>query len=143
MRSLLLLASLLCAGCLAPAAYMPPTDNGGRYADSIKDPKVDRCAAQPEKRQRKDCAKARDDAFEFVRRLSPGDQICLDGNSMSDGVTGHCKARALVTDSGVNKVKVEVREISPGTGFKHMQEIWYTEAALADVYLMSLGFELK
>ena len=145
MRALAALSLCLCAGCLAPAAlaYMPAVDNGGRYADKVQDPKVDRCKAQADLRRVEDCVKAKDRALEFVRRLSVDDQLCLEGNPMSDGLTGRCKARAFVSDVGVNKVKLEVREVGGGTRYKHMQEIWYTEAALVDDYLKSLGFELE
>ncbi len=141
MRSLAVLALIASAGC-APAVALPHTDNAGRFAERKSDPKVDRCAQQKDEGRKKDCQRAKDGAVEFTRRLSVDDQICLDGNPMSDGLTSRCKARAFVTDAGVNKIKVEVREVEPGTGYRHMQEIWFTEAALADIYLLSLGYEL-
>ena len=144
MRALVLCSLVCCAACpVGSAVYIPATDNGGRFAERIQDPKIDRCDSQKEARRKRDCQKAKDGALEFVRRLSVDDQLCLDGNPMSDGVTGRCKARAFVSDVGVNKVKLEVRETSGGTRYKHMQEIWYTEAALVDDYLKSLGYELN
>jgi hypothetical protein len=142
MRGLVLCSLLCCAACPA-VGLVPDVDNGGRFAERVKDPKVDRCETQKEPRRKKDCLKAKDGALEFVRRLSVDDQLCLDGNPMSDGLTSKCKARAFVSDVGVNKVKVEVREVGGGTRYKHMQEIWYTEAALVDDYLKSLGYELN
>jgi hypothetical protein len=141
MRRLCLATLVACSAC--PAGHIPSVYNGGRFAERFQDPKVDRCESQKDARRKKDCLKAKDGALEFVRRLSVDDQLCLDGNPMSDGLTGRCKARAFVSDVGVGKVKVEVREVGAGTRYKHMQEIWYTEAALVDDYLKSQGFELN
>lgn len=138
----LALAGPLAAGCGAGLVYMPHRDEGNRYADRVQDPKVDRCAAQKDAAVKKDCLRARAAAVEFVRKLSVEDQICLEGSPMSDGITRRCKARAFVSDAGSGKVKVEVRE-STGTRFKPMQNLWYTEAALADAYLESVGFTLE
>lgn len=143
MRALALLAVLALAGCLAPAslAKMPHTDNGGRFADRVDDPQTDRCKAMRDGRTRRDCEKTRNEARRWAVDLAVGSEFCLEGNPMSDGVTGLCKARAYVTDVGVNKVKVELRDVDPASRrYRHMQEIWYTEAALVDEYLKSLGF---
>ncbi|MBI5543049.1 MAG: hypothetical protein HY901_04125 [Deltaproteobacteria bacterium] len=145
MRLALLVAPALClAGCLAPAAMarMPHVDEGGRYADRVNDPRTDRCAAQ-EGRRKKDCRAVRDQGLEFVRRLMVDDQICLEGNPMSDGISSRCKVRASVSDVGSNNVKLEIRHAAVGTRFKPMQNLWYTELALTDVYVASLGFSVE
>jgi hypothetical protein len=119
---------------------MPHVDEGNRYADRVGDPATDRCAAQPDARRRKDCVKDRDRALTWVRHLSVDDQLCLEGNPMGDGVTRRCRVRAFVSDVGVNLVKLEVREVPPDSKYRPMQNLWFTEAALGDAYLRSLGY---
>ncbi len=136
----LLGALLLASGCGAGLVYIAPRDEGNRYADRVADPKTDRCKAQKDYRRRDRCEQLREEARRFVARLAVDDQLCLEGQPMGDGVTRACAARGVVSDVGVNKVKVEVREVEPGGPYSPMQNLWFTEAALVDLYLKSAGF---
>jgi len=140
MRPAVLPLALVLSGCGAGLVYVPPRDEGNRYADRVEAPKTDRCAAQKGARRQEDCARVRDQALRFVGKLAVDDQLCLEGHPMADGVLRSCKARGFVSDVGANKVKVEVREVEPGGKYRPMQNLWFSEAALADLYVKSAGF---
>ncbi|MGC4113856.1 MAG: hypothetical protein QM765_04215 [Myxococcales bacterium] len=136
-----LLAPLAHTGC--GAGKIPHPEEGGRFADRVTDPKKDRCQAQPDETVRLNCRKERERAMAFVRRVSVDDQLCLEGNPMESGVTSRCKVRAFVSDAGSGKVKLEIRETYSGARYKPMQNLWFTEAALADAWLESAGYTLE
>lgn len=146
MRRLALLAPfvLSATGCVgAGLVKMPHVDEGGRYAARVGDPATDRCAAQKDERAKEECRKERDKALAFVRKLSVDDQVCLEGNPMGDRITSRCKVRAFISDAGSGKLKLEIRETYEGSRFKPMQNLWYTERALADAWLESAGYLLE
>ena len=138
-----LLVCGLTTGCGLGLVKMVHTDEGGRFATRVGDPEVDRCAAQKDATVRLNCKKERDRAMEFVRKVSVDDQLCLEGTAMENGVTPRCKVRAFVSDAGSGKIKLEIRETYGGSRFEPMQNLWYTEAALADAWLESAGYTLE
>jgi hypothetical protein len=115
----------------------------GKLPDAVQhvgSPAVDRCRAQPDRDRRAACEQARDQALAFVEKLAVGDQVCLEGNSLLDGVTHRCKVRASVADASSHSVKLEIRESPPSSKYRQMDDYWFTEEALADVYVKSVGF---
>jgi hypothetical protein len=144
MTRIVALFALVLGGCLAPAALvpMPHNQDGGRRPARVG-PISNRCPRLVEPNREKECEQIRFDAINFVRRLAVDDQLCLQGNPLSDGVTGRCKVRAFVEDVGPKSIKLEIRHADPGTGFQPMADHWYHEDALVDLYLDSWGFEAR
>jgi hypothetical protein len=143
MRAFLALALVVClAGCPAASVVYNP-DGPGKRPTKVGDPKIDRCAAQQNSGRRKDCEQDRVTALEWVRRLAVDDQLCLLGQPMGDGVRHDCKVRAFVCDVSPRSVKLEIREAAVGTRYQPMEDYWYTEKALADAYLKSMGYKLE
>ena len=138
-------AGLLLTAC--PVAMVAPalheSDGPGKQPSKVGDPKFDRCEQQKDGRRRKDCEQDRHVAMEWVRRLSVDDQLCLAGQPMSDGITHRCQVRAFVCDVSPHSVKLEIREAPAGSRYEAMENYWYTEKALADLYLKSLGYTLE
>ena len=76
-----------------------------------------------------------------MRRLSVGDQLCLEGG-FGEPPGGACQTRAAVVDVGQDAVLVEVRDAQPGSRWRDhvMGQVWYAEGALVDLYLAERGY---
>ncbi|MFN7130446.1 MAG: hypothetical protein ACK4N5_00090 [Myxococcales bacterium] len=103
-------------------------------------PEQDRCARQSTEAMRKNCEELRDQAFAFARKLAVDDQVCLEGNPIGDGVTSRCRVRAFVADVAQKNVKLEIRDAPPDSKYRPMEDYWFHEAAIADMYLVGFGF---
>jgi hypothetical protein len=116
----------------------------GRLWDEVpvyKAPTTDRCAKYPQGKKLADCAEARYLAELYVRKLSSGDEVCLDGG-FGDVAGAACKARAAVSDSGKNRTLLDVREPHPDSKWfnRERHEFWFEEGALVDLYLADHGY---
>jgi hypothetical protein len=141
MRHPSLFALLALAGCSHIAnAFIDTSGKAGRSVEWVEAPKVDRCRALKDPDRRADCEDKRQNALVFVRKLAVDDQVCLEGNSLLDGVTHFCKVRAFVADASPRNVKLEIRDAPPTSRYRPMEDYWFAEEALADLYLKSLGF---
>ena len=135
-----LLAMSLSLGCTARR------DRGAedwlQRAQLYKAPEVDRCskfkkggapAAQ--------CEEAKYLGTIYVRRLSSGDEVCLEGG-FGDSAGAACLARAAVVDTATNRVLIEVRQARPESKwFQHEQtQYWFEEGALVDLYVSEHGY---
>ncbi len=87
------------------------------------------------------CAEAKYLAELYVRRLSTGDEVCLDGG-FGDTPAAACRARARVSDSGKNRTLLDVVEPRPDSKWfnKQRHEFWFEEGALVDLYLADHGY---
>lgn len=139
-KGLSLVLAVVAGGCTATR------DRGAedwfQRAQLYKAPEADRCrkfktggapAAQ--------CEEAKYLATIYVRRLSSGDEVCLEGG-FGDPPGGACLARAAVVDTAQNKVLLEVREAKPESKwFQHEQtQYWFEEGALVDLYVAEHGY---
>ena len=99
-------------------------------------PKTSRCAAKA-----RGCADAMYLAQTYVRRLSTGDQVCLEGG-FGEPLTNECRARSAVVDTAPNRVLIEVREAKPGSKWfdKEIHQFWFEEGALVDLALAERGY---
>ncbi|MER2563385.1 MAG: hypothetical protein ABTQ32_21835 [Myxococcaceae bacterium] len=77
----------------------------------------------------------------YVRRLSSGDEVCLDGG-FGDRPLASCLARASVADTDTNRILLEVRNAQPGSKWfnKESNQFWFEEGALVDLYLADHGY---
>ena len=147
MTSRLALALVLSLGLFAAAGCNPDPrtrrdrGNFGSSAGRVDAPEQDRCQMHGASSVRGACDEAKYLAQEYVRRLSTGDQVCLE-ETFGEEPGAACKARAAVRNVGTNLVLLEIREPRPDSRwYQHqMSEIWFEEGALVDLYLAERGF---
>jgi hypothetical protein len=77
----------------------------------------------------------------YVRRLSTGDEVCLEAG-FGEPSAGGCLARAAVVDTATNRILVEVRQAQPDSKWFHKEQnqFWFEEGALVDLYLADHGY---
>jgi hypothetical protein len=87
------------------------------------------------------CDEAKYLADNYVKKLSPGDMVCLEGG-FGDEPRGDCLARAEVADTATNRILLEMREAKPDSRWakKESNQYWFEEGALVDLYLAEHGF---
>lgn len=130
-------------GCLHDPR--PADDMGGsglwNNTPEVEAPKVDRCQAYGKSGARSPCEDAKYLAQIYVRKLSVGDDVCLE-STFGDVPGAACLARASVSDAGLHKILLTVREARPESRwFKRVQsQIWFEEEALVDLYLAQHGY---
>jgi hypothetical protein len=132
------------AGCANHPAFRPnPTDEDPLVGaiPVVKAPMKDRCAQLGSTSVRNSCDEAKYLATEYTRRLSVGDEVCLEGG-YGDEVGPGCLARAAVIDTAPNQVKLEVRNARPDSRWFNgeMRHTWFEEGALVDLYLAERGY---
>ncbi len=132
---------LLGAGCTPDAATRRDRSNLWGSAGKITAPEQDRCALHGTSGVRGHCDEAKYVAQTYVRKLSPGDAVCLEGG-FGEEPGAACLARAAVMSVGTNLVLVEIRAPKPNSRwYQHqMSQIWFEEGALVDLYLAEQGY---
>lgn len=77
----------------------------------------------------------------YVRRLSSGDEVCLEGG-FGDRPLASCLARASVADTDTNRLLLEVRNAQPTSKWfqKESNQFWFEEGALVDLYVAEHGY---
>ncbi len=87
------------------------------------------------------CEEARYLAEVYVRKLSPGDDVCLEGG-FGDPPAASCRARGMVADVATNRILLEVRQARPDSRWfqKESNQFWFQEGALVDLYLVDHGY---
>lgn len=136
--------ALVLSGCSAIGSFRPnPNDEDPLYATIpvVKAPVKDRCQVHGRSSARAACDEALYLATEYTRRLSVGDEVCLEGG-YGEEPGAACKARAAVIDTSPNQVKLEVRGAKPDSRWfnAEMRHAWYEEGALVDLYLSERGY---
>ncbi|MBL8922723.1 MAG: hypothetical protein JNJ54_27995 [Myxococcaceae bacterium] len=144
MKTTLLLVSLGCAGCLTDSRASRDRGAAGIFENvpTYPAPAVSRCAKfKKGGSAAAACDEARYLAELYVRRLSSGDEVCLDGG-FGDRPLASCLARASVADTDTNRVLLEVRNAQPGSKWfnKEANQFWFEEGALVDLYLADHGY---
>ena len=112
-------------------------------APTMKAPEVDRCqrmAAVDEAREPCDAHK-RQFILE-VRKLSVGDQMCLENLVGDPPDEPGCRARAAIADTASNRVLIEIRGAQPESRWfdKIQSQVWFEEGALLDLFLAERGY---
>ena len=120
-------------------------DRGGmgwqENVPTIAAPLKPRCKNYPGSGAAKRCDEAQYLGQIYVRRLSTGDQVCLEGG-FGDNPSAACTARAAVVDVSNNTVLLEIREAKPDSRWfnKEQNQFWFEEGALVDLYLADHGY---
>lgn len=136
-------AVLLLAGCVHDDR--PATERGAasvfENTQTIETPKEDRCEKHKKSSLRQPCDDAKYLAQKYVRALSVGDQVCLEGG-FGDPPGGACLARAEVGDASTAKILLHVADTQPASRwYKYVgTEVWFQEGALVDLYLAERGY---
>lgn len=140
MRALVALVLVASAGCIT-TRDRGNADWEGRAA-TYKAPLEKRCDKYKAGGGRAAaCNEAKYLAEIYVRRLSSGDEVCLEGG-FGDQPTGACLGRAAVVDTATDKILIEIRQARPESKwFSHEQhQFWFEEGALVDLYLAEHGY---
>ena len=142
--SLLLMLAGCATGLANQEAFRPnPTDDDPLLGaiPVVRAPPKDRCVQHGTSSVRGHCDEAKYLATEYTRRLSVGDEVCLEGG-YGDEPSGACMARAAVIDTAPDRVKLEVRTAKPDSRWfnAEMRHAWYEEGALVDLYLAERGY---
>lgn len=106
----------------------------------VKAPVKDRCQNYtPATHQ--SCIKERNIASLYVRRLTVGDQVCIE-NGLGFSPNAECRARAAVVDASPEALLLEIREAQPASKWfsQPRARTWYQEGALVDQYLVEHGY---
>ena len=131
------------AACNTQAVGVSPASmrvgDGARYVAQIENV-PNRCKRLAEPSRESACEVARTEARQFVSTIEPLQQLCLEGNPLGNGVTSRCVVRAAVEDADLRQIRVKIRESYPDSGFQAMDDYWFSNDAMVDVYLYSLGF---
>lgn len=138
--TLIVVYGLVAAGCLA-SRDRGAADFTSR-AQTYKAPAENRCAKLAKgSAPANNCSEAQYLAQVYVRKLSSGDEVCLEGG-FGDVPTGACLGRAAVVDTATNKLLLEIRTAKPESKwFNHEQhQFWFEEGALVDLYLVEHGY---
>jgi hypothetical protein len=141
MRALGAIFVIAAAGCLTD--NRASRDRGGGVLDVgapvIKGPTQERCAAKGKNHSH--CDEAKYLAELYVKKLSPGDAVCLEGG-FGEEPRGDCLARATVSDTATDRVLIEMREAKPDSRWfqKESNQFWFEEGALVDLYLVEHGY---
>lgn len=133
---------------LAPACITDnrtPRDRGTgifENTQTIEGPTQVRCDKYAKgSKLRGPCDDARYLADTYVRRLSSGDDVCLEGGFGEEANRG-CLTRATVMDTAPAKVLLEINEAKPHSRWfsKEHHQYWFEERALVDLYLSERGY---
>lgn len=140
-RGVVMMAVLVSAACVDTRGSQ---DRGGLFnsVKVYKAPETNRCAKfKKGNAAEAACGEARYLAEVYVRKLATGDEVCLDGG-FGDVAGAACKARAMVADTGTNKVLLEVRDPHPDSKWFKLErnQFWFEEGALVDLYLVDHGY---
>jgi hypothetical protein len=132
---------LLWGGCIPDRRASRDRANFGSSAGRVTAPEQDRCQMHGASSVRGPCDEAMYLAQAYVRKLAPGDQVCLE-DLFGEEPAAACKARAAVKNVGTDLVLLEIRSPRPDSRwYQHqMAEIWFEEGALVDLYLAERGF---
>lgn len=145
MKALLLTGLALAGlGCLTDTRASRDRGAGGLFENVplYPAPKESRCAKfKKGGGAATACEEARFLGETYVRRLSSGDEVCLDGG-FGDRPLAACLARATVADTDTNRVLLEVRNAQPTSRWfnKESNQFWFEEGALVDLYLADHGY---
>ena len=143
-KSLALLCSLM-AACITVRDDRAARDRGaaGIFENVlvIESPKKPRCAQYGKGAARARCDEAQYLAEVYIKKLSTGDPVCLEGG-FGEEPGGACLARASVADTNTGKLLIELRDARPNSRWakKEANQYWFEEGALVDLYLAENGY---
>jgi hypothetical protein len=131
------------AGCITDTRT--PRDRGGDgFYDNVpfvQAPLKKRCDSYGKGAARSRCDEAKYLAEVYVKKLSTGDQVCIEGG-FGDEPGAACAARASVADTATDKLLLELHTTQPGSRWanKESSQYWFEEGALVDLYLSEHGY---
>ncbi|MBL8950906.1 MAG: hypothetical protein JNK82_09035 [Myxococcaceae bacterium] len=135
---------LFAAGCLTDNRASRDRGAAGIFENVqvIAAPSVKRC----DKFNKGGAARGRCDeakylAEVYVKKLSTGDMVCLEGG-FGEEPGGGCLARASVADTATGRLLLELKDARPNSRWaaKESNQYWFEEGALIDLYLVENGY---
>jgi hypothetical protein len=128
-------------GCLTDGRASRDRGAGGLFENVpvVQAPTKQRCLSHGKNHAR--CDEAKYLAEVYVKKLAPGDMVCLEGGFGEDP-RGDCLCRAAVADTATDRLLLELREAKPDSRWfkKESNQYWFEEGALVDLYLADHGY---
>jgi hypothetical protein len=139
----LLFLGVVASACVTDNRVSRDRGAGGIFENvpTVEAPKKERCDQYGKGAARGRCDEAKYLAEVYVKKLSPGDAVCLEGG-FGEEPGGACLARATIADLTTGKVLIELRQARPNSRWasKESNQYWFEEGALIDLYLAENGY---
>lgn len=141
MKKAAIALTLALCGCISDGKASRDRGQGYDNVPVYEAPKTDRCQGHANNALKTRCEEARYLAQVYVRKLSAGDEVCLEGG-FGEVPGGACLARARVDDNDERKVLLDIKDAKPDSRWFHKQshQFWFFEGALVDLYLAEHGY---
>jgi hypothetical protein len=133
----------VCSACITDNRVSRDRGAAGIFENVplVQAPVKVRCEQYGKGAARGRCDQAKYLAEVYVKKLSPGDMVCLEGG-FGEEPTGGCLARASIADTSTGKLLVELKDARPDSHWaqKETNQYWFEEGALVDLYLAENGY---
>lgn len=130
-------------GCITDSRASRDRGAAGLFENvpTVKTPEKLRCDQYGKGAARGRCDEAKYLAELYVKKLSTGDMVCLEGG-FGDEPGGGCLARAAIADTMTGKLLLELKDARPNSRWaqKESNQYWFEEGALIDLYLSENGY---
>jgi hypothetical protein len=139
----LLFVVMSCSACITDSRISRDRGAAGLFENVplVEAPVKKRCEGYAKGTGKSRCDEARYLAEIYVKKLSTGDMVCLEGGFGDEPGAG-CQARAAVADTATGKLLIEMKEARPDSRWfqKETNQYWFEEGALVDLYLAEHGY---
>ena len=143
MKRVGLLFLCVCSACIKDDRVARDRGAAGLFENVpvIQAPGKLRCEQYGNGAARGRCDEAKYLAEIYVKKLSTGDMVCLEGG-FGDEPGGACLARAAIADTSTGKLLIELKDARPNSRWasKETNQYWFEEGALIDLYLSENGY---
>jgi hypothetical protein len=143
MKSSALALMVLCSACLTDNRATRDRGAAGIFENVplIRAPQDKVCERYGKGAARGRCDEATYLAEVYIKKLSTGDMVCLEGG-FGEEPGGGCLARASVADTATGKLLIELKDARPNSRWakKEANQYWFEEGALVELYLVENGY---
>lgn len=143
MKSSAVLLVFVCTACITDTRASRDRGAGGLFENVplVATPEKQRCEQYGKGAARGRCDEAKCLAEVYLKKLSTGDMVCLEGGFGEDPGAA-CLARAAVADTATGKLLLELKDARPDSRWaqKESNQYWFEDGALIDLYLAENGY---
>jgi hypothetical protein len=143
MKWLALVLVCVASGCLTDNRASRDRGAAGLFENVpiVATPEKRRCDKYPKGAARTRCDEAKYLAEVYIKKLSTGDMVCLEGG-FGDEPGGGCLARAAIADTATGKLLIELKDARPNSIWakKESNQYWFEDGALIELYLVENGY---
>jgi hypothetical protein len=143
MKRVALTLCWVCSACITDSRESRDRGAAGIFENVpvVQAPAKLRCDQYGKGAARGRCDEAKYLAEVYVKKLSPGDMVCLEGG-FGEEPRGGCLARAAIADTATGRLLIELKDARPNSRWakKETNQYWFEEGALVDLYLAENGY---